>query len=73
MGLMQILPETWTELRVRYGFGADPYDPRDNILAGTAYLRQLIDRYGWPDAAAAYHAGQDGWKTISRTVHRFRL
>ena len=34
MGLMQIMPKTWTELRARYGLGADPYDPRDNILAG---------------------------------------
>jgi hypothetical protein len=31
MGLMQIMPKTWTELRARYGLGADPYDPRGNI------------------------------------------
>ena len=41
MGLMQIMPETWAHLRVRYGLGADPYDPHDNILAGAAYLREL--------------------------------
>jgi len=31
-----------------YGLGADPYDPRDNILAGAAYIRELYDRYGAP-------------------------
>jgi len=57
MGLMQIMPKTWTELRARYGLGADPYDPRDNILAGGAYIRELHDRYGAPDFLAAYNAG----------------
>jgi soluble lytic murein transglycosylase-like protein len=57
MGLMQIMPKTWTELRTRYGLGADPYDSRDNILAGTAYIRELSDRYGTPGFLAAYNAG----------------
>jgi soluble lytic murein transglycosylase-like protein len=57
MGLMQIMPRTWTELRARYSLGADPYDPRDNILAGTAYIRELYDRYGAPGFLAAYNAG----------------
>jgi soluble lytic murein transglycosylase-like protein len=57
MGMMQIMPETWTELRSRYGFGADPYDPHDNILAGAAYLREMHDRYGAPGFLAAYNAG----------------
>jgi soluble lytic murein transglycosylase-like protein len=57
MGLMQIMPKTWTELRARYGLGADPYDSRDNILAGTAYIRELSDRYGAPGFLAAYNAG----------------
>lgn len=56
-GLMQIMPKTWTELRARYGLGADPYDPRDNILAGAAYIRELSDRYGAPGFLAAYNAG----------------
>ena len=46
MGLMQIMPDTWSGLRSRYGLGADPFDPHDNILAGAAYLRELHDRYG---------------------------
>lgn len=57
MGLMQIMPETWAELRARYDLGTDPYDPSDNILAGTAYLRELHDRYGSPGFLAAYNAG----------------
>lgn len=57
MGLMQIMPGTWKELRVRHGLGTDPYDPHDNILAGTAYIRELHDRYGAPGFLAAYNAG----------------
>ena len=55
---MQILPDTWAELRIQHRLGDDPYDPRDNILAGTAYLRQMLDRYGSIGAMlAAYNAG----------------
>jgi hypothetical protein len=57
MGLMQIMPATWAGLRARHGLGRDPYDPRDNILAGTAYLRELHNRYGSPGFLAAYNAG----------------
>ncbi|WP_246206785.1 lytic transglycosylase domain-containing protein [Methylocystis heyeri] len=57
MGLMQLMPDTWAGLRVRYGLGRDPYDPHDNILAGAAYLRELHDRYGSPGFLAAYNAG----------------
>jgi soluble lytic murein transglycosylase-like protein len=57
MGLMQIMPNTWAELRSRYGLGADPYDPHDNVVAGAAYLRELHDRYGERGFLAAYNAG----------------
>lgn len=57
MGLMQIMPVTWQELRARHGLGDDPYDPRDNILAGAAYLSELHDLYGSPGFLAAYNAG----------------
>jgi soluble lytic murein transglycosylase-like protein len=57
MGLMQIMPDTWAGLRARHGLGADPYEPRDNILAGAAYLREMHDRYGSPGFLAAYNAG----------------
>ncbi|MGY4158309.1 hypothetical protein ACVINW_004151 [Bradyrhizobium sp. USDA 4461] len=57
IGLMQIMPATWAELRKRYNLGSNPYDPHDNILAGAAYLRELLDRYGSPGMFAAYNAG----------------
>ena len=57
MGLMQIMPATWAALRQRYGLGADPYDARDNITAGAAYLRELQDRFGERGFLAAYNAG----------------
>ena len=63
MGLMQIMPETWSELRARYDFGADPYDPRDNILAGAAYIHELYDRFGVPGFLAAYNAGPTRYET----------
>jgi D-alanyl-D-alanine carboxypeptidase len=57
MGLMQIMPETYAELQAQYGLGDDPYDPHNNILAGTAYIREMYDRYGAPGFLAAYNAG----------------
>jgi soluble lytic murein transglycosylase-like protein len=57
MGLMQLMPGTWGELSVRYGLGLDPFDPRGNILAGTAYLKELYDHFGSAGFLAAYHAG----------------
>lgn len=57
MGLMQLMPETWAEIRVRHRLGDDPYDPHDNIIAGAAYIRLLFDRYGSPGWIAAYNAG----------------
>ncbi|OYW46419.1 MAG: lytic transglycosylase [Sphingomonadales bacterium 32-68-7] len=57
MGLMQLMPATWQDMRTRLGLGADPHHPRDNILAGTAYLRLMYDRFGYPGLFAAYNAG----------------
>lgn len=57
MGLMQVMPETYAAMRQSYHLGADPYDPHDNILAGTAFLRAMYDRYGYPALFAAYNAG----------------
>jgi Transglycosylase SLT domain len=57
MGLMQVMPETYAELRLRYHLGADPYEPRNNILAGAAYLREMHDRFGPDGFLAAYNAG----------------
>lgn len=62
MGLMQVMPGTYAELRRRYGFGPDPFAIRDNIHAGTAYLREMFDRYGAPGFLGAYNAGPDRWE-----------
>jgi soluble lytic murein transglycosylase-like protein len=54
MGLMQLMPATAQEFSV-----TNPYDPEDNVRAGVAYLRQLLDRYQNDEqlALAAYNAG----------------
>ncbi len=57
MGLMQVMPATFAELTARYGLGGDPYEPRANILAGAAYLREMYDRFGSAHFLAAYNAG----------------
>jgi soluble lytic murein transglycosylase-like protein len=56
-GLMQLMPDTWHELREKHGLGEDVFNTRDNILAGTAYLRFLFDRFGMEGFVAAYNAG----------------
>ncbi len=57
IGLMQVMPATYEALRVSHGLGDDPFHPRDNILAGAAYLREMYDRFGRPGMLAAYNAG----------------
>lgn len=57
MGLMQLMPATWTAMRQRLALGFDPHDPRDNIVAGSCYLRSMYDRFGYPGLFAAYNAG----------------
>lgn len=62
MGLMQIMPDTWADLRDRHQLGRDPFDPRDNILGGTAYLREMYDRFGSPGFLAAYNGGPERYR-----------
>lgn len=71
MGLMQLMPGTWARQRARYGLGADPFDPRDNIMAGTSYLREMYDSYGATGMLAAYNAGPgryEQWRDDSRPL-----
>jgi soluble lytic murein transglycosylase-like protein len=70
MGLMQLMPATWASLATRYRLGDDPFDPRANILAGTAYLAVMRGRYrDLVSMLAAYNAGParvDGWRIGAR-------
>ena len=66
IGLMQVMPATYAGLRLRYGLGANPWDARDNVLAGAAYLRELYDRYGAPGFLVAYNAGPGRWDDYRR-------
>ena len=57
IGLMQVMPATYSEMRSQYGLGADPFNAKDNINAGAAYLKWLRGKYGYPAMFAAYNAG----------------
>jgi soluble lytic murein transglycosylase-like protein len=57
MGLMQVMPDTYAEMRAQYRLGANAYDPHDNVFAGAAYLRWLHGKYGFPAMFAAYNDG----------------
>lgn len=57
-GLMQVMPDTYRELADKHRLGPDRFDPANNIMAGTAYMRQMYDQFGsWDQAFAAYNAG----------------
>ena len=57
IGLMQVMPATYAGLEYRYSLGNDPWEPHDNIMAGTAYIKEMYDRFGSPGFLAAYNAG----------------
>lgn len=71
MGLMQLMPGTWARQRARFGLGTDAFDPRDNIIAGAAYLREMYDSYGAYGFLAAYNAGPgryEDWRDRGRPL-----
>lgn len=69
MGLMQLMPATARELGVH-----DPYDPSQNIRGGSAYLRQLLDKYAGSEelALAAYNAGSGAVDRHGRNIPPYR-
>ena len=69
LGLMQLMPATIRDFGVR-----NPFDPVDNIRAGVAYLRELLDRYQNNEqlALAAYNAGPAAVDRHGQTVPPYR-
>jgi hypothetical protein len=65
-GLMQIMSPTYNELAKKHQLGPDRFNPRNNILAGTAYIRQLNDQFGgsWDDTFGAYNSGPGRWGLV---------
>jgi hypothetical protein len=67
MGYMQVMPATYEGLRKQHGLGDDPFDTRNNILAGTAYLKEMATRFGSPQSAfAAYNMGPAGFERYQK-------
>jgi len=66
MGLMQLMPATWAEYRARLRLGDDPFEARDNIMAGAVYLRDLYKRFGADGFLAAYQAGPERYEESIR-------
>jgi membrane-bound lytic murein transglycosylase B len=57
VGLMQLMPDTYKDMRKQYKLGANPFNPHDNIMAGAAYLKWLHGKYGFPAMFVAYNDG----------------
>jgi soluble lytic murein transglycosylase-like protein len=69
LGLMQLMPATMQRFGVR-----NPFDPADNVRAGVAYLRELLDRYDDDEqlALAAYNAGPGAVDRHGQTIPPYR-
>ena len=69
MGLMQLMPATAQQFGVR-----NPFNPAENVRAGVAYLRELLDRYENNEelALAAYNAGPGAVDKHGQTVPPYR-
>ena len=69
MGLMQLMPATAKQYGVRNAF-----NPAENVRAGVAYLRQLLDRYNDNEelALAAYNAGPGAVDKHGQNVPPYR-
>ena len=69
LGLMQLMPATARQFNV-----SNPFDPEQNIRAGSSYLRQLLDRYDGNEelALAAYNAGPGAVEKYGQTIPPYR-
>ncbi len=69
LGLMQLMPATARLFRV-----SNAFDPQENVRAGVAYLRQLLDRYDGNEelALAAYNAGPGAVDRHGQSVPPYR-
>src|SRR5204862_2010217 len=69
LGLMQLMPATIE----RFGV-ANPFNPADNVRAGAAYLRELLDRYNNDEqlALAAYNAGPGAVDKHGQSIPPYR-
>jgi len=69
LGLMQLMPSTIRQFGV-----TNPFNPAENVRAGVAYLRQLLDRYENNEelALAAYNAGPGAVDKHGQTVPPYR-
>jgi len=61
-GVMQLMKPTWTEMQHLFSLGSSIDNPATNIAAGTAYLRLMYDRFGYPGVFAAYNAGPERYR-----------
>ncbi|HEY5337971.1 MAG TPA: lytic transglycosylase domain-containing protein [Rhizomicrobium sp.] len=57
VGIMQLMPGTYNDMRAEYDLGDNPADPHDSVIAGAAYLKWLHRKYGYPNMFAAYNDG----------------
>lgn len=69
LGLMQLMPENIRAMNI-----SDPFDPMENILGGTRYFREMLDRFDGqlPLSLAAYNAGPTAVERYNNTVPPYK-
>ena len=69
LGLMQLMPENIRAMNIN-----DPFDPMENILGGTRYFREMLDRFDGqlPLSLAAYNAGPTAVERYNKSVPPYK-